>query len=286
MLTGKTDDPEELLKLAAKAALEAGAEIMNVYGGDHFSIRIKADDSPVTIADLGADNIIFTLLSESGLPVLSEERAPVPYKERRSWKRFWLVDPLDGTKEFISRNGEFTVNIALIEDSEPLAGVVYAPVSDVLYAGIVGGDAWRFDRARDTALSGWPAAGRPLPCVRKSGYGIVASRSFPDDLTLAFIDEFISRYPGTQVVNRGSSLKLCMLAEGSADIYPRFRNISEWDTAAGHAVLLASGGSMVQAASPGRQLVYNKEESRNPWFIAYRDRALLDAVLDMIPTAS
>ena len=314
---------EELLSTAVRAALEAGAAIMEVYLYDDFGVREKADNSPVTLADLRADDIIARLLGETGLPLLSEEGRVIPFGERKAWRLSWLVDPLDGTREFISRNGEFTVNIALVEDGNPVAGVVYAPVIDVLYAGLSGAGAWRVDGAskalrpdagkgpsrsnQHSADSGFSLnlPGSPdregqdsghgngglsllksavaLPCAGKDGYGIAASRSHPDDRTGAFIEEFCEMYSGTRIITRGSSLKLCMLAEGEADIYPRFRSISEWDTAAGHAIVLASGGHIVEALRIGRELVYNKEVNRNPWFIGFRDHKLLESVKGLIP---
>lgn len=318
---------EGLLSLAAKAALKAGGAIMEVYSQDDMGVENKADNSPVTVADLRADAVIASVLEISGLPLLSEEGRNIPFGERKAWDRFWLVDPLDGTKEFISRNGEFTVNIALVEGQTPVAGVIYAPVSDVLYAGIAGRGAWRLDAAsgnpEDAGLEaagesaekknvncGDGAAGHhdpvgghardgaefhgaalpegavTLPCIGKKGYGIVASRSFLDDRTGAFVDGFCRKFEGARIVTSGSSLKLCMLASGEADIYPRFSNISEWDTAAGHAIVVASGGFVVQALRTDMPLLYNKRDSLNPWFIACRSRELLEAVSDMIPKES
>ncbi len=332
----KNHNIDELVNKAVKSALKAGAAIMEVYGRDDFGVETKADNSPVTVADLQAHNIIAGVLGRTGLPLLSEEGRDIPFGERKAWRLFWLVDPLDGTKEFIRRNGEFTVNVALVEDGNPLAGVVYGPAVDVLYTGIAGRGAWRLDNASGVlaaeAVSGndtgnrrepaggagrtvadrgteadrwggggsnrgtgtgsnldteggyaWRTKGVSLPCTSKKGYGIMASRSFPDKRTMTFIGDFSKKFSDTRIVARGSSLKLCMIAEGEADIYPRFRNISEWDTAAGHAIVLASGGRVVQAARPDQQLVYNKRESTNPWFIAFRNCELLDAVREMIP---
>lgn len=288
---------------------------MKFFDENSFEVRTKEDNSPVTTADISANNIITSLIGESGLPVLSEEGSNVPYEERRLWERFWLVDPLDGTKEFIKGNGEFTVNIALIDGRLPRAGVVYVPVTDILYAGIEGTGSWRFDNPSNLipaisatspettvelftriivagvdnnnknapAENSWPDTCIPLPFISKKGYGIVASRSYRDDRTNRFIAEFSKRYHDTRIVSKGSSLKLCMLAEGEADIYPRFANISEWDTAAGHAIVLGSGGSVVQAANTDQQLIYNKKDSLNPWFIGCRNKELLENIKDLIP---
>ena len=282
---------EEMLDLAARTAIKAGQEIMEVYGKNDVKVRLKADDSPVTEADLRANAIITSALGSSGLPVLSEEGGEIPFDERKEWSLFWLVDPLDGTKEFIDRNGEFTVNIALIKGQAPVAGVVYVPVTDVLYSGIAGrairhqgasGIAGSFNEATH---DGPGSKSVRLPCDVEKNYDIVGSRSFMDEKTLAFIGRFREKYSGSRLITRGGALKLCMIAEGSAAIYPRLNNISEWDTAAGHAVILAAGGNVVQALHTGRPLVYNKESSANPWFIAFLDRELPDAFSGLIPSA-
>ncbi len=273
-----------LMDVASTAAVEAGAVIMEVYAGDDLGVRKKPDDSPVTMADLRADAIIAERLGETGLPLLSEEGRFIPFGERKDWRIFWLVDPLDGTKEFINRNGEFTVNIALVRDGKPVAGVVYAPEIDVLYTGMVGVGAWRVDGASGHVGMPLPESAVALPCISRDSYGIAASRSSPDELTSAFIEEFCRVYRDTRIIIRGSSLKLCMLAEGEADLYPRFRDISEWDTAAGHAIVLASGGRVVEALRTGMELSYNKEPCRNPWFMAFRDQGLLEAVKGLIPS--
>lgn len=278
---------------AIKAALEAGRIIMEIYTGSELTVRHKSDDTPITVADLRAHRSITRSLEDTGLPVLSEEGRDIPFGERVDWGLFWLVDPLDGTKGFINNTGDFTVNIALIDRQDPVAGVVYDPVNDILYAGVAGMGAWRVDKASglDGAAAGvsletLDSAGKRLPCVTHKNYGVVGSRAYMDDLTRHFIEGFVKKYPGTRVIIRGSSLKLCMIAEGEADLYPRFSNISEWDTAAGHAIVVASGGSVLQAPGTDRPLVYNKETSINPWFIAFRDKKLLDAVKGMIPLAS
>ena len=273
---GSRDDYDlrRLTDVAVTAALKAGAAIMDVYGSSNLEIESKADDSPVTVADLRADAVIKDILRDTGLPVLSEEGRQIPFGERKAWGLFWLVDPLDGTKEFIDQSGEFTVNIALMDRDTPVAGVVFAPVKNVLYIGITGQGAWKVKNSSDR---------EPLPGYNGKGYGIVGSRSFMDDLTDSFIRNFTGRYGDTRMVTCGSSLKFCMIAEGEADIYPRFSNISEWDTAAGHAIVLAAGGYVVQALRTGQPLIYNKPSSRNPWFIAYRDMELLESVKDLIP---
>lgn len=284
------NDTGMLMAAAIKAALKAGRIIMDVYSGKEFTVRQKADDTPVTVADLMAHRSITRSLAGTGLPVLSEEGSNIPFAERSKWQLFWLVDPLDGTKGFVTRTGDFTVNIALIDRQDPVAGVVYDPIDDTLYAGISGKGAWRVDEAlglSGTAVEGGMDAliskGKRLPFTRHKTKGIVGSRSYMDDLTKCFIEGFVKKYPGTRVIIRGSSLKLCMIAEGKADLYPRFSNISEWDTAAGHAIVVASGGGIVEAPCADRPLTYNKEKCVNYWFIAYRDMQLLNAVKGMIP---
>jgi 3'(2'), 5'-bisphosphate nucleotidase len=280
---------EDLLDLAARTAIRAGQEILEIYGKPGIDVRLKADDTPVTQADMRANAIITSALGSSGLPVMSEEGGEIPFDERKEWRLFWLVDPLDGTKEFIDRNGEFTVNIALIKGQTPLAGVVYVPVSDVLYTGVAG-RAIRHQGASGISGSFNASHGGPgsksvrLPCAVEKNYDIVGSRSFMDEKTLAFIGRFRKKYRDSSLVTCGGALKLCMIAEGSAAIYPRLSNISEWDTAAGHAVILAAGGNVVQALHTDRPLVYNKESSTNPWFIAFLDRGWPCAVSGLIPS--
>lgn len=262
---------EKELLMAVRAALAAGRLIMDVYESEDFEIEKKGDDSPLTRADRAAHESIVHALESTGLPVLSEEGKSIAYEERKAWKRYWLVDPLDGTKEFISRNGEFTVNIALIEEGVPVLGVVYVPVLDELFFGstdeggyyipVASGSSGSLDRLLERAYA-LPLAKNERP------YRVVGSRSHMNDLTTAFIDSVRDEYPDLEIVQRGSSLKICMVAAGDADIYPRFGPTMEWDTAAGHAVVRAAGKSMIEAGS-GKELRYNKEELLNPYFIVW-----------------
>lgn len=264
-------DLDKELTLAVKAAIDAGRVIMEAYGSSDFEIEKKGDNSPLTKADRAAHEVIMHELESSGLPVLSEEGKETVYDERKKWKRFWLVDPLDGTKEFVSRNGEFTVNIALVENGKPVLGVVYVPVLDELFYGadekggyyISGMSSW-FDNGEGLFNSAYR-----LPLEQKERpYRVVGSRSHMNDLTIAFIDSLKDEYPDLEIVQRGSSLKICMVAAGDADIYPRFGPTMEWDTAAGHAVARAAGKNMVEVGT-GNELEYNKEELRNPYFIVW-----------------
>ncbi|MBE0663706.1 MAG: 3'(2'),5'-bisphosphate nucleotidase CysQ [Bacteroidales bacterium] len=259
-----------LLTLAIQAALAAGKEILKVYGRSDFEVELKSDNSPLTLADRIAHQTITEILASATIPLLSEESVSIPFRERKAWKTFWLVDPLDGTKEFIRRNGEFTVNIALIENHSPTKGVIYVPVLDELYAGDVQHGAWKITSASAVAPADMLISGvaTRLPVNHNSSPGIVASRSHLNPETSAFVEGMKRKYPDARIVSRGSSLKLCMIAEGSAGIYPRFAPTSEWDTAAGHAIVVASGGKVLLAANNDQSLRYNKENILNPWFIA------------------
>ncbi|HLT63307.1 MAG TPA: 3'(2'),5'-bisphosphate nucleotidase CysQ [Pseudohongiella sp.] len=264
----------ELLQTVAFIAQRAGAEIMDVYSRpSQPEVISKADDSPLTEADLRANTLIVEALQtlESQLPVLSEESAQVPFDERCRWQRFWLVDPLDGTREFISRNGEFTVNIALIDDGQPVLGVVHVPVSGVTYLGLVGdmGGAWRIDadgsrhRIQKAAL---PAVEQWKSCVLR----VVASRRHGGAEIEALLTQLSGHFADIEKVSMGSSLKICLLAEGKADLYPRLAPTSEWDTAAAHAVLKAAGGEIFDQSL--EVLEYNRKAGMlNPYFLASAD---------------
>ena len=266
---------EKLVSTAVTAAVSAGKEILAVYESE-TQVWLKADSSPLTEADKRAHLAIVHTLETEGLPVLSEEGRETPFVERSSWHRFWMVDPLDGTKEFIKRNGEFTVNIALIEDGVPVLGIVYAPVTGILYAGIRdkgsfklsipglnkdhinNGDTWAIAALRT-------ASPLPLPCTDRP-YTIVASRSHSSAETTAFIESRRMQHPDLELISSGSSLKICLVAEGAADVYPRFAPTMEWDTAAGHAVAIYAGKGVMKADEE-IPLRYNKEDLTNPWFI-------------------
>ena len=268
-------DLRALLQAVTQIAVSAGRAILEVYERPTIDVVLKADRSPLTEADRRAHDRIVSGLSElSDLPVLSEEQAPVPFSVRRAWQAYWLVDPLDGTREFLARNGEFTVNIALIERHAPVLGVVHAPAVSLLYAGAPGA----------VLASGTPASlaapvvpayrsqgGKPPEpiCVRKPGPvppRSLASRSHRDAATSAYLERLGAAAP----ICIGSSLKFCRLAEGGADVYPRLSPTSEWDTAAGHAVLLAAGGDVL--TTDGTPLRYNTRDGLiNPSFIAFGD---------------
>ncbi|MFP4644971.1 MAG: inositol monophosphatase family protein [Spirochaetales bacterium] len=334
----------ETTHAALEAALAAAAAILEVYASNNFDVESKADASPLTRADRAAHSEIQRVLAQRtpAIPILSEEGADIAVSERAGWDRFWLVDPLDGTKEFIKRNGEFTVNIALIQNGTPVSGVVAAPAGGVLYLGEVGVRALRtsFELPRAPAAGSAPHARRSsaggsessyagsapevggkhdaaghtsaaagaesapgdvessaagadndavrqaqserlrsilsravaLPERERSGqrpFTIVASRSHMSDDTQAYIDAREREHGAIETTSVGSSLKLCAVAEGSADEYPRFAPTMEWDTAAGDAVARAAGCEVVEWPS-GAPLRYNKQDLHNPWFLVRR----------------
>jgi len=250
-----------LAERVASIARAAGREILAVYARGAAVAQAKADDSPLTEADLRSQRFIADALTElaPGVPLLSEEAAPPAWAERSRWARYWLIDPLDGTREFLCRNGEFTVNIALIEGHAPALGVVHVPVADTTYAGIPGEGAWR-------QVAGAPPQAVHVAAQAAEPVRVVGSRSHRGDS----LEAFLARLGGYELKAVGSSLKFCMVAEGAADIYPRLGPTSEWDTAAAHAVVTAAGGTVVQL--DGRPLEYNTREGLlNPFFVAYGD---------------
>jgi 3'(2'), 5'-bisphosphate nucleotidase len=248
--------PEQLVKHVLGIAERAGKEIMEVYEGG-FTVTEKADRSPLTEADLRSHEAICRDLSElADLPILSEEAAAQPYDERAGWSRFWLVDPLDGTKEFVNRNGEFTVNIALIEDGVPVLGVVHAPCLELTYWA-ADGKAFRRDCQGMTEVHASDYIGGSLR--------VVASRSHAGPETEALLTHLRARLGDLDLVNRGSSLKLCMVADGQAHLYPRLGPTMEWDVAAADAVVRAAGGEVVNLR--GHPLAYNKKSLLNPFFL-------------------
>ncbi len=243
----------------------AGAEIMRIYAGD-FAVQYKPDGSPLTSADLESQRVILEGLAAltPDVPVLSEESAVAPWPERRLWEELWLIDPLDGTREFVKRNGEFTINLALISRNEAILGVVAAPAQGVVYWGIRGLGAFRTRRGAAPAAIRVAPVGRPVR--------VVGSRSRPSAESAAYL----ARFADSVSLRAGSSLKFCLVAEGSADVYPCFGPTSEWDTAAGQALLEAAGGHVTRL--DGHRLRYNCRESLlNGDFLAYGDAGSLPA---------
>lgn len=239
-------------------ARNAGAAIMHIYEHEDFGVEHKADDSPLTKADKAANEVIVEGLAKLDFqaPVVSEELKEVPYSERKEYQQFWLVDPLDGTKEFIKRNGDFTVNIALIEHGFPVLGVVYIPVTDELFYAASGQGAWQ--EGVETALQAATFS------MKDTGLKVVASRSHLNEATQAFMEAL----DAPEIVSRGSSLKMIELAKSNAHVYPRLAPTMEWDTGAAQIVLEEAGGKMIDQETKER-LAYNKEVLRNNHFIAY-----------------
>ncbi|WP_431803287.1 3'(2'),5'-bisphosphate nucleotidase CysQ [Halobacillus andaensis] len=260
------------MKPVIQAAIEAGKEIMKIYETD-FEVEYKEDESPLTIADQRSHEVIKSALEKNypGVPILSEEGKHLSYEERKQWKEFWLVDPIDGTKEFIKKNGEFTVNVALIKNGKPVIGVVYAPALDYLYIAEEGKGAYKLSSVLTNSTNDYSTNAESLPIEQSNSEvaKVVASRSHMSKDTKAFIEDLESKYERVETISAGSSLKLCLVAEGKADFYPRYAPTMEWDTGAGQAIVELSGGK-VDIANEDSPLTYNKENLRNPWFLAYR----------------
>jgi len=259
----------QLLDRAVSAALRAGAVIMQHYDTS-ISVMAKSDKSPVTVADLAAHDSILAYLADTGFPAISEEGGNHSYDERKNWRKYWLIDPLDGTKEFIHRNGEFTVNIALVEDGVPVLGVVYAPATGELYAGCKELGAWYIPNADAVAAGPVDFTDFQIQEVESSSpqvHTIAVSRSHLDQETINYIEKRKLELGDVRTIAAGSSMKFCLVASGKADEYPRFGPTYEWDTAAGHAVLLALGKG-VFSFPDGTSFVYNKPNLLNGPFLA------------------
>jgi 3'(2'), 5'-bisphosphate nucleotidase len=257
----------QLLKTAINASIEGGCSIMEVYASD-FSVEHKDDKSPLTLADKNCNEVIESFLTKTNIPILSEEGAKITYVDRKDWKYSWLIDPLDGTKEFVKRNGEFTVNIALIHNGNPIMGVIYVPVKEALYFAMKGLGSYKVSlnsviENLETLIS----SSDKLPInYKRKNYVIVGSRSHMSAETDAFFEQKKKEYGNVEIMAVGSSLKLCMVAEGKADAYPRYGPTMEWDTGAGHAIAKYAGFSVKQYNS-SEDVVYNKENLLNPWFL-------------------
>jgi 3'(2'), 5'-bisphosphate nucleotidase len=250
----------EMLAVVTEAERKAGASILTVYRSP-VSVEQKADRSPVTAADRLSHELVTAALKRNyAFPVLSEEGKSIEYDERRRWETFWLVDPLDGTKEFINGNGEFTVNVALISGGVPVLGAIYVPVKDLLYYAVKGGGAYKVEKELTVRL--------PLRTERK-GFTVVGSRSHASPEFEEYVRTLRTRHEDLDFATAGSSLKFCLVAEGAADLYPRLGTTMEWDTAAGQLIVEEAGGSVVEAGSC-RPLQYNKADLRNPHFVASR----------------
>ena len=261
---------KENLILAINAAVSAGDAIMEIYDKD-FSIDFKNDNSPLTEADRAGDKVIHDFLANT-FPIISEESKALPFEVRKNWFKCWLVDPLDGTKEFIKRNGEFTVNIALIENGIPVLGVVYLPVTKVIYFGSTetGSFVTILNQIMDEEIDSLINRSKNLSKAKLPEiYTVVASRSHMSPETETFIAECRTKYGDIDLISKGSSIKLCLVAEGKANVYPRIAPTMEWDTAAAHAVAKYAGCNVLNYFT-GEELIYNKENLLNPYFIVSR----------------
>jgi 3'(2'), 5'-bisphosphate nucleotidase len=270
------DRIRELLLLAVKTSFKAGEAILLVYYSD-FKVQYKSDKSPVTLADQHANAVIEKLLAPSGIPALTEEGDEFSFEERQKHELIWIVDPLDGTKEFVKRNGEFTVNIALAEKGKPVIGVIFCPVSRDLYYAAEGIGSFRMDKHKVIGLLNGHAnfdlnflieesSRLPLGRERKK-YTVVASRSHLSSDLFHYLESVKREKGELELINTGSSIKMCLVAEGSADEYPRFGDTMEWDTCAGQCIVEQAGGSLVEWET-GKPVRYNREQLKNKSFIA------------------
>ena len=249
------DKIDMCLSIAKKAAIEAGLEILKLYQ-QKVDVEFKKDSSPLTIADKKANDIIEKYLLTTNIPILSEEGRHAPYQERSNWNLVWIVDPLDGTKEFIKKNGEFTVNIALVKNGIPIIGVIYVPVTKCLYFASYQGS---FKELEGERLK--------LPLMRNNNiYKVVGSRSHVSSETEKYYADLKKEKNEIEFVSLGSSIKICLVAEGVADVYPRFAPTMEWDTAAGHAIAKYANKKLIDLETE-QEMVYNRSNLKNNWFI-------------------
>jgi 3'(2'), 5'-bisphosphate nucleotidase len=276
------------LLTALAAAIDAGHAILDVYRSSDFKVEEKADKSPLTLADKRSHEIIVKRLGQLDIPILSEEGKDIPYKERKRWETYWLIDPLDGTKEFIKKNGEFTVNIAIIRNRKPVAGVIYVPDKNVLYFALNILGSFKADSIEgiesvirqstgpateivEEAIENIIDASTALPLNDSANrpFTIIGSRSHASPELESFVEEKRQEHGEVEFISAGSSLKLCLVAEGKAEIYPRTGPTMEWDTAAGQAIAENAGCKVLQYDTR-EPLIYNKENLLNPWFVVLR----------------
>ena len=261
------------LQIAVQASLEAGKVIMEVYD-TAFDVEIKDDKSPLTEADKRANDVINSFLINTEFPIISEENKQTDYHVRRNWETCWVVDPVDGTKEFIKRNGEFTVNIALVTNGKPELGVIYVPATKTLYVGnVITKQAFKAElNSHETSLEEIVKLAKNLEpkSPNANPVQVVGSRSHMSQETLDFVETLKLSGKEVEVVSKGSSLKFCLVAEGNADVYPRFAPTMEWDTAAGQAICNAVGINVISKET-NKSLLYNKENLLNPWFLVSKN---------------
>ena len=273
----------QLLLKSIKASIEAGNAILDVYHSD-FAVEQKDDKSPLTLADKRSHEIIVNSLKKFDIPILSEEGENISYEERRNWDTLWIVDPLDGTKEFIKRNDEFTVNIALVKEGKPVLGVIFIPVKETLYFASNEIGSYKVEKNRIIDIASriseenenglmnriiYLSDKLPISTSTNSPYTIVGSRSHATSELEAFVEEKRQEYGDVEFISAGSSLKFCLVAEGKADIYLRLGPTMEWDTAAGQAIA-ENADAKVLRHDTNEQIIYNKENLLNPWFVVLR----------------
>ncbi|MBC8554098.1 MAG: 3'(2'),5'-bisphosphate nucleotidase CysQ [Candidatus Brocadiales bacterium] len=277
---------DKLILTTILAAKRAGEAILDVYDSD-FEVEQKDDKSPLTLADKRSHEIIESVLEQtitvnnSTVPILSEEGKETPYDERKKWEYFWLVDPLDGTKEFVKKNGEFTVNIALIHKHKPVLGIIYIPVKDVFYFAAINIGAYKLENSEiltdDLSIEELIDKSQRLPLSKnnKTSLTVIGSRSHTSEEFSEFVRRLNEKYGNVEFISSGSSLKLCLVAEGKADVYPRFGPTMEWDTAAGQAIVEQTKGTVIDTQT-NEPLSYNKSNLLNPFFIVSRQGFSLD----------
>ncbi len=277
---------DKLILTTILAAKRAGEAILEVYGSD-FAVEQKDDKSPLTLADTRSHEIIADVLKQtitvnnSTVPILSEEGRETPYEERKKWEYFWLVDPLDGPKEFVKRNGEFTVNIALMHRDKPVLGIVYIPVTDIFYFAAINFGSYKLENSDiltdDLSIQELIDKSQRLPLINnnKTSFTVVGSRSHTSEEFSEFVRRLNEKYESVEFISSGSSLKLCLVAEGIADAYPRFGPTMEWDTAAGQAIVEQTDGRVISTQT-NEPLNYNKSNLLNPFFIVSRQGLCLD----------
>lgn len=260
---------ESNLEIAINGALNAGKAILEIYHSGNFDVKIKDDQSPLTKADIAAHEIIISNLKKTNIPILSEEGKNIPYNKRKEWSELWIVDPIDGTKEFVKKNGEFTVNIALIKNQKPLLGVIFVPVSGELYFSTKTKGAFKAQvDLKNYNLDDITNQAKKLPIAQqeKKPFTIVASKSHMSLETQDYLTKLKSIHGELNLIYKGSSLKLCMVAEGMADCYPRFAPTMEWDTAAGQAICNHAGFDVIDWKTK-KTMLYNRKELLNSSFL-------------------
>ena len=261
---------KERLEIGVEAAIKAGVAILNIYDNEDLGVSAKEDESPLTLADVASNDIINSFLVGTSTPIISEENKEIAYDDRKDWNDCWIVDPLDGTKEFIKRNGEFTVNIAYVVKGVPELGIIYVPVSrELYYADVTKSQAFKavLSESHELQESLFSEGHRISSKQELNGIlRVVGSRSHMNQDTQDFVDDLAKNDTEVEIVSKGSSLKFCMVAEGKADFYPRFAPTMEWDTAAGHAICNAAGLKVI-AQDTQSPLLYNKKNLLNPYFL-------------------